>query len=275
MESTRFTLCEFATILLAAALAANAQIAVPVTASSTNQPGQGPELTGGDAPASHPPAIRMAGYGDRGAPGHYHFPALLKKVPDIQVEVINGQQIRDGILDKFDLILLPGGSGRDQGNSMGPAGVAKLKEFVASGNGYIGICAGAYVPMQQEFMNAKTKDPRWRRGKGMLDIEFSEAGLKIFGEQYKGIQTIKYANGPIMDVNISTNLPPVEVLAWFRSEVAAEGTPKGIQSNSPAIVLTTYGKGKMLVVSPHPEQTPALQGLIEKMVRFVAKKGEE
>ena len=252
----------FAISVLALALTANAQSNITAKAASAGTPTQ-------------EPAIRMAVYGDKGAPGHHLFPALLKNVPDIQVEVINGQQIREGILDKFDLILLPGGSGRDQGNSMGPEGVAKLKEFVASGKGYIGICAGAYVPMQQEFMNAKTKDPRWRRGKAMLDIEFSEAGLKIFGEKYKGIQTIKYANGPIMDVNISTNLPPVEVLAWFRTEVAAEGTPKGIQVNSPAIVLTTYGKGKMFVVSPHPEQTPELRGLVEAMVRFVAKKNDE
>jgi glutamine amidotransferase-like uncharacterized protein len=248
--------------ILLAALAANAQSNITSKAASAAQPT--PE-----------PAIRMAVYGDKGAPGHFHFPALLKNVPDIQVEVINGQQIREGILDKFDLILLPGGSGKGQGDSMGPEGVAKLKEFVASGKGYIGICAGAYVPMQQGFMNAKTKDPRWRRGKAMLDIEFSEAGLKIFGEKYKGIQTIKYANGPIMDVNISTNLPPVEVLAWFRTEVAEQGTPKGIQVNSPAIVLTTYGKGKMFVVSPHPEQTPDLRGLVEAMVRFVVKKDKE
>ena len=247
-----------AALLAAAALAANAQTNATLTAAPANTTGE--------------PSIRLAVYGDKGAPGHVHFPALLKKVPDIQVEVINGQQIRDGILDKFDLILLPGGSGKGQGDSMEPEGVAKLKEFVASGKGYIGICAGAYVPMQQGFMNAKTKDPRWRRGKAMLDIEFTEAGLKIFGEKYKGIQTIKYANGPIMDVNISTNLPPVEVLAWFRTEVANPGTPEGIQVNSPAIVLTTYGKGTMLVISPHPEQTPKLQGLMVEMIRWVGRK---
>ncbi len=48
-------------------------------------------------------------------------------------EIGYGQQIREGVLDKFDLVLLPGGSGREQGKSMGPEGVAKLKEFVASG----------------------------------------------------------------------------------------------------------------------------------------------
>lgn len=249
-------------VIVAAALTANAQSNATSKASSAE-------------PSLQVPPIRLAVYGGGGAQGNYHFPALLKKVPDIEVEVLSAQQVRDGALDNFDVVLLPGGSGKGQGDSMGPEGVAKLKEFVASGKGYVGICAGAYVPMQQGFMNAKTKDPRWRRGVAMLEIEFSEAGLKIFGEKYKGIQTIKYANGPILDINISTNLPPVEVLAWFRTETAANGTPEGIQVDSPAIVLTTYGKGKMFVVSPHPEQTPELRGLVEAMVRFAAKKDGE
>ena len=254
MGKTRLT-----TALLTAAMTAIAQPDAPSPASSTNQPAQGP-------------VYRLAVYGDKGAPGFSHFPPLLKNVPDIQVEVINGQQVRDGILDKFDLVLLPGGSGRGQGDSMGPEGVRKLKDFVASGKGYIGICAGAYVPMQQDFMNAKTKDPRWRRGKANLKIEFSEAGLNLFGEKYKGLQEVKYANGPIMDVNISSNKPPVEVLAWFRTEVADPGSPAGIQVDSPAIVMTTYGKGTMLIISPHPEQTPGLRGLMVEMIRLVARK---
>ena len=246
-----------ATILLAATVTANAQSSAPSTASSTNQP-----------------VYRVALYGDKGA-APQSFPPLLKDVPDIKFKVINGQQIREGILDNFDMILLPGGTGKGQGDSMGPEGVQKLKDFIASGKGYIGICAGAYVPMQQGFMNAKTKDPRWRRGKTTLQIEFSETGLKLFGEKYKGLQDIRYANGPVMDVNISSNLPPVEVLAWFRTEIANPGTPAGIQVNSPAIVMTTYGKGTMLVISPHPETTPALRGLMVEMIRFVAQKGRD
>ena len=98
------------------------------------------------------------------------------------------------------------------------------------------------------------------------------SGLKLFGEKYKGLQDIRYANGPVMDVNISSNLPPVEVLAWFRTEIANPGTPAGIQVNSPAIVMTTYGKGTMLVISPHPETTPALRELMVEMIRFVARR---
>ncbi len=249
------------TAMLAAALAAGAQTTAPSTASFDDR-------------QTNAPAIRLAVYGDKGAPGARNFPPLLKDASDIKVEILDGQQIRDGALDRFDLVLLPGGSGKGQGDSMGPEGVEKVKQFVASGKGFIGICAGAYFPIQQGFLNAKTKDPRWRRGKAFLKIEFSETALKLFGEQYKGLQEVKYANGPVMDANISTNLPPVEVLAWFRTETAANGTPEGIQVNSPAILLSTYGKGTMLVISPHPEQTPGLRGLMVDMIRFIAGKSK-
>ncbi|MBR5161857.1 MAG: hypothetical protein IKW80_09545, partial [Thermoguttaceae bacterium] len=44
------------------------------------------------------PSIRVAIYGDSGADGCKLFLPLLKDVPDIQMEVLNGQQIRDGAL---------------------------------------------------------------------------------------------------------------------------------------------------------------------------------
>ncbi|MBR6434975.1 MAG: hypothetical protein IKS45_00560, partial [Thermoguttaceae bacterium] len=67
------------------------------------------------AEPSQASSIHVAIYGDSGADGFKLFPPLLKDVQNIQMEVLNGQQIRDGALDKFDLIILPGGSG--SGNS--------------------------------------------------------------------------------------------------------------------------------------------------------------
>ena len=147
-----------------------------------------------EEPAPQQPKIRLAVYGDNGAGGWKRFPPLVENDPTIEMEVLNGQQIRDGALDKFDLIILPGGSGKGQGASMGPEGVEKVKQFVASGKGFIGICAGAYFPIQQDFLNAQTKDPRWQRGITHLKIEFSELGLKTFGDKYKGLQEILYGD---------------------------------------------------------------------------------
>ena len=228
-----------------------------------------------EEPAPQQPKIRLAVYGDNGAGGWKRFPPLVENDPTIEMEVLNGQQIRDGALDKFDLIILPGGSGKGQGASLGPDGVEKVKQFVASGKGFIGICAGAYFPIQQGFLNAQTKDPRWQRGVTMLKIEFSELGLKTFGDKYKGLQEIKYGNGPVMNINVFPDRPKVEVLAWYRTETAENGTPEGIQINSPAMLLTTYGKGTMLILSPHPEQTPELHGLMMEMIRFIAQKSKD
>ena len=228
-----------------------------------------------EEPAPQQSKIRLAVYGDEGAGGWKRFPPLVENDPTIEMEVLSGQQIRDGALDKFDLLIQPGGSGKGQAKSMGEDGVKKVKEFVASGKGYIGICAGAYFPIQQGFLNAQTKDPRWQRGVEFLKIEFSEPGLKLFGDKYKGLQEIKYGNGPVMNVNVYPDRPQVEVLAWYRTETAKNGSPEGIQINSPAILLTTYGKGTMLILSPHPEQTPELHGLMMEMIRFVAQKSKD
>ena len=215
------------------------------------------------------PAIRVAIYGDSGADGYKLFLPLLNDVSDIQMEVLNGQQIRDGALDKFDLIILPGGSGSGQTKSLGNDGVKKVKRFIESGKGLIAVGAGAYFTLQQDFINARTKDPRWQRGVTNLKIEFSELGLKIVGDKFKGEQEVSYCSGPVMDVNYSIIRPNVEVLAWFRTETALNGTPKGIQVNSPAILLTTYGKGTVVLISPRIEQTPSMKDVVINLIRHV------
>ncbi len=219
---------------------------------------------------AHAKQIRLAVYGDAGAEGFKLFLPMFKGVPDIQMEVLNGQQVRDGALDKFDLLILPGGSGSGQAKSLDKIGIQKVKQFIASGKGCISIGAGAYFTLQQEFINAKTKDQRWDRGVTTLKMEFSELGLKIVGAQFKGLQNVQYSSGPVMKVNGDIAKPNAEVLAWYRSEIALNGTPKGIQVNSPAILLTTYGKGTVVIVSPRLDQTPAMTEVLLKLFRHVA-----
>lgn len=215
--------------------------------------------------------IRVALYKDGGvSAGYKNDVAVMEQDPTIEFELVNGEQIRNDVLKDFDIVFFPGGSGKGQGKSLGEDGVKKVKEFIKSGKGYIGICAGAYLPIQQEFINAQTKDPRWQRGSTELMIEFSELGLKIVGDKFKGLQEIHYGNGPVMNINIIPNKPNVEVLAWYRTETAKNGTPEGIQVNSPAILLTTYGKGTVVTISPHPERTPAMNEVLLKLIHHVA-----
>jgi hypothetical protein len=67
-------------------------------------------------------------------------------------------------------------------------------------------------------------------------------------------------------------LDDFEPLTFFRTEVAENGSPPGIMVDSPAMVRGMCGKGRVLVSSPHPEQTAGLESFAERAVRWVTGK---
>ena len=56
-------------------------------------------------------------------------------------DVIRGQLTTD----KFDVLLIPGGFAQNTLDALGKAGGERVRAFVRSGGGYVGICAGAYL----------------------------------------------------------------------------------------------------------------------------------
>ena len=56
-------------------------------------------------------------------------------------DVIRGQLT----VDAFDVLLIPGGFAQNTLDALGKAGGERVRAFVRSGGGYVGICAGAYL----------------------------------------------------------------------------------------------------------------------------------
>ena len=79
-----------------------------------------------------------------------------------------------------------------------------------------------------------------------------------------------YHNGPILNPGLKKDLPEYEPLVFFRAEVSKTPKHAGLQINTPAMVRGNFGKGHVLVSSPHPEQTPGMEQWIAKAVRAVA-----
>ena len=50
-----------------------------------------------------------------------------------------------GVLDRFDVLIQPGGSGSAQAKALEEEGRDKIRKFVDGGGGYLGICAGSYL----------------------------------------------------------------------------------------------------------------------------------
>jgi putative intracellular protease/amidase len=224
----------------------------------------------------HTSKIKVALYKGPGTGGNGP-PDLMKQLnltnaPTSLVE-ITPDEIRAGTLTNFDVVIFAGGSGSAEAKSIGEDGRAEVEKFVAAGGGYVGICAGAYLatagyPWSLHIINAKTLSPKWARGRAVLKMELTPTGEGILGGATN--VDVMYHQGPVVGPADATNLPPYEPLAYFRTEVASNNTPVGIMINSPAIFAGQYKSGKVVCISPHPEQTEGLEYIVPHAVNWVA-----
>jgi putative intracellular protease/amidase len=219
--------------------------------------------------------IRIALYkGDgTGGAGPTNMIKYFNSGTNATIVQVTPEEIRDGILKDYDVIIFGGGSGSKEAATIGEAGRQQVKEFIQGGGGYIGICAGAYLatsgyPWSLHVLDAKTASPKWRRGKGTVKIELTDKGRSLLGD-VPGLLDIHYANGPILKPAGLPELEAFETLACFRTELAENETPAGLMINSPAIVAGRFGKGRLICFSPHPEQTKGLESFVEKAVFWV------
>lgn len=162
------------------------------------------------------------------------------------------EDIRGGILDEHDVVVFMGGSGTVQGRNLGDDGKQRVKEFVAGGGGYIGVCAGAYLALQgeDEFHKLRMVAGRnltgdfWQRGIAGLEVETpGRPRFKLF-----------YANGPIFTPAPVPELRPYVGLADFVGEIynRNKGTGPGEMPGTPAITASAFGAGRVLLFSPNP-----------------------
>ncbi len=223
-------------------------------------------------------ALRVALYQGPGAGGKGPSSLIreFSRDPGFAARRISPEEIRAGALTNFDVVIFPGGSGSGQAAAIGAGGREAVRRFIARGGGYIGICAGAYLATSGfawslGLIDAKTVSPRWRRGRGQVAIELAGSGRRILGEARNDLQVL-YANGPVVGPAQTATLPPYEVWAWFRTELAKHDSPAGVMSNTPAIFSAAYEQGRVVCVSPHPEQTPGLEAFVPAAARWAARR---
>jgi predicted deacylase len=222
--------------------------------------------------------IRVALYDGPGTGGQGP-PNLMKRLnnaPHSTITAVSPDEIQSGVLTNFDVVIFAGGGGRDQATALGEHGRAEVCKFVADGGGYVGICAGAYLATSGfswslGLVNASTVSPKWQRGKGTVKLELTDAGARILGNR-EGLFDCRYVNGPIIKAGTIQDLPPYETLASFRSELAENGAPAGLMVDSPAIFVSAFQKGRVVCISPHPEQTTGLEDFVPRAVAWTVVK---
>jgi glutamine amidotransferase PdxT len=160
---------------------------------------------------------------------------------EIPYREVGEQDIRGGGLEDCSLLIIPGGHTARYVDALGEEGFEQIREFVAGGGGYIGICAGAYIATQSVEVPGRPPglgiieiENERRAGRGIRTIAIAKTEHSVM-QGYEGEVDIWYKNGPMIKVGEG-----VETLAVY-----GEG--------SAAIVCATYSQGRVVIFSPHPE----------------------
>ena len=244
--------------------------------------GQGAPNTGSVfAPIEAERPLKIAIYQGEGAPdgGIENVEKRAAMLKGATVTRIKATDFAQTDLSPFDIVVFSGGSGSAQAKGLGENGREKVRQFVKNGGSYLGICAGAYLATSGYdwslgLLNGKTVSSKWRRGSAFLEMQLSDDGKKVFGPVADKFY-IRYNNGPIIAPDNKADLPPYKVEAYFRNEVALYGSPVGVQVDSPAVITTTYGKGKVLTISPHAENTKGLENFIPHGLVWLGEKSAQ
>ncbi len=230
-----------------------------------------------DRVAAGPLRVAICDHTEEPTKGAANLLRILTVDNGFQTDRVTSQQIADGVLDQYDVVAFPGGSGSGQAKRLGEAGAAAVKDFVSTGGGYVGICAGAYLASSQYewslgLINARVFDRvHWARGQSQVELSMTPAGQRSLtgGE---ATVPVYYGQGPLLLPDDHEDLPPYEVLASYQTEVALKGAPECAMIGTHAIVRGQYGDGRVLCISPHPETSDGPNGVIVAAFAWAGKK---
>lgn len=207
----------------------------------------------------------------------------------IDCEPIGPSDIVQGALFRFEAVMFPGGSGSAQARSLTVEGCQRIREYVGSGGGFVGICGGAYLSTLQYswslgILNAQVLtsnlDPEsdsrnglwYRGGPQTVNIQLTSAGKIAFMTNSNNLIGVRFHNGPILLPGHSNDLAPFEVLAHYRSEICRIEEQRGTMVNTPAIVLTSFGAGRVMAIGPHFEADISNHLFLSAAIRLICGK---
>lgn len=154
---------------------------------------------------------------------------------------VDGPSIRSGILNTLDILAFPGGSMASYALNLTEIGMNHIRQFIANGGSYFGICGGALFATQYL---------------GLCSGSWNQNIPGISSSIYLIEMTVNQdSTGP----DLSTEPVSYMTLYWGSSYFTPTD-PNSIipimsyQGNDePGMFVTNYGSGTVFVSSPHPE----------------------
>ena len=162
--------------------------------------------------------------------------ATSMKLIEVTVQDVLGGRLER---DNFNILLVPGGFAPHWSDALGDKGERIIKQFVSSGGGYVGLCAGAYYGVWSGLLPAEIVDIEyWKRGStDRCEIRWTRKGVDSLGAP--AISHVRYNNGPIL----RGTSPSATSLADFVTELrgAKNAYPPAMAGNSAVLFCDNMG----------------------------------
>jgi glutamine amidotransferase-like uncharacterized protein len=182
-------------------------------------------------------------------------------VPGYTFTYSTSTSITSSILANYDLLAMPGGdSGKVYINYVSGS---VIRNYVSSGHGYLGICAGAYSGSKyvDGLYAAWGVAPHVRAKavnyQGNLLVTMTSSATNLLGSS--GTSTLHHYNGAAMYASGG-------IITTFATYADGSTGYKGYG----AIVGDTYGNGRSVLSGPHPELAPQNSLLLSKLIVWAA-----
>ncbi|OPY22763.1 MAG: hypothetical protein A4E26_01163 [Methanobacterium sp. PtaU1.Bin097] len=185
---------------------------------------------------------------------------LENMTPGVKFVYDTSKVINNKTLSGYDVLIMAGSETGVHYIYNDDVDTVALKSFVASGKGFIGICAGAY--------SAANYTAYWDNGwglapsiinlpfleKGNVTIQATSEGTGIIG---KDVRMISHINGPAMNIS------------GYGAVAFATYTDSNSKYNGyAAIIGDHYGEGRIVLSGVHPELSPQQAELLAKLIMW-------
>ena len=159
------------------------------------------------------------------------------------VEYVDGEDIKAGVLENFDLLAMPGGQVSAYYNAIGTEGIENIKQWIADGGSYFGICGGAlFATSSRRF-----------------GIYNGTRALAVPGD-YSSLHLTEMSINTTCEGPDLSDLPEtINTLYWgssyFIPEEGFDYIPiaRYKEGNGPGMIAFEYEQGNAFLSSPHPE----------------------
>lgn len=211
------------------------------------------------------PRVKTGFYCDKGSRGKnvVYWAKILSGSPDVDVTFLDGKDVREGKLKGLDILVMPGGTGFGQYESMREEGAAKIREYLREGGKYFGTCAGLAVLMNENDPRGRIKilpveriRGHYMRGGGDLKVKFEEKWVKELALT-NDVYTIQFHHGPVPVPGKSIKGVKMESVGISMNAIDEKGQMNVHRRDSmigtSAFLYATVDKGEILACNCHPE----------------------